>query len=223
MVAYSHLMTQEAFNYVRLESPDQIEIGDSVYRVVRWGDGPNCVKHVEMRVLDKMRRAVVVAKEGGPKGASTTKVRFDELVIRAPEQPAAAAAVVKRLPIPKASVRRDEPFAMAVIDVEFEPVAKTSSMTTYIELTESLLQEMRGELDGIDGAKDAVAKELADLELGHRQRLEALAEQVRKEKHSHEKSRLVVQASIDALEQKRAPLSAEISRIETALSTVRGA
>lgn len=212
-------MNAQAYQYIRIDDPNQLEPGDSVYEVVQFGQNETDVKYNELRVMSIERKAIVALRQAGPRGGRPIKLPFSALVMRVPAvEPRASNAIVATVPKRAHAILRSVPEPVAVAIVPQKPDA----FAAYLELSEGFLQELRLELDGLDDEKAELEKERDELETNYRQEVDKLNELMRKLNHAHHKEHAALDGRIDAIEQRRAPLQDKVKGIETILVTVRG-
>lgn len=213
-------MATSDYNYVRIEDPSDVEPGDIVYEVVRFGHGDTDIKHNEMRVMSVERRAVVALRAGGPRGSRPIKMPFTALVRRAPmieERDKPAPIVLTH--------RMRNGARVTVRDVshleEQAPPPPPDAFAAYLEITQGLVQELRTELDGLDARKAELEKKREALGTTHRQEVDLLNERLRCLNHAHQKRDVLLLDEIEQLEQKRQPLTAKVDSIESMIAAVR--
>lgn len=217
-----------AEQYIKLEHKNQVAPGDIVYQVIQYGsDHEKHVKYDEWKVIDAERRVVIAVRQGsGPKAGITRKLRFEEVVLKAPEFPVRREQDPE--PVRQGVVRRrhdaTQQNGLAVIDTEGNEVKKKpqTAHEAYLALSRDYLQDLRLQLGKIDEAKDGFVRELGDQELGYRNDLERLNEQIRSLNFAHQKERQRLQATIDACEKQREPLCDTIEGIEALLQSMGG-
>lgn len=199
----AHLIAGRS-DYVRIESPDQVEPGDSVFEVVRYGQRDSDIKFNELRVVTVERMAVKAVRVGSP--GSPIKLSFKTLVMRAPDAKAKTGGVVRRLPAPASAP---------------PPVASQSpDFAAYIEMTRDVLQEVRASLRSVSDKKAEVIARAGPLETQHRARIEQLQTELEKAMTARQRDKACADAAIEALDAQAAELEGRITGIESMLRAV---
>lgn len=210
------------YQYIRVEKPEQLEPGDTVYQVIRHGTREEDVKYNEMRVMTVERRAVQALRHGGPRGSRPITLPFTSLVIRAPE------SLDRKELTHRADIRPIHAHVVVRATAQADAIEtlaareKPDAVATCAELIDTLLQDLRIDLESLDEEKAELQNELSGLDTAHRQELERLNELVRKANHQHQKKATQLQERLDDVEERRAPLQKKADSIESMLSAVRG-
>lgn len=192
--------------YVKLESPEQIEPGDIVYEVVRFGTREEDVKYNELRVTRVERQAVQVVKLNGARGTRPIKMAFHSIMIR----PRECGPVVRRL----AAVA-----APAIVAAP--PVPRASeSFGAYVELTTGILEEARAELRGLDDARDSVRERFEVIEKAHRKRVEELERELANVREVYERDRQLASVAMESVGGRRVAVEGRVAALEAMLKAV---
>jgi hypothetical protein len=194
-------------DYVKVERPEQVEPGDHVYEIVRFGTRETDVKYNELRVMSVEGKAVRAVRVDGAR-SQPVKIAFHALVMRA-DPP--RTGVVRRLP---------ERPQSALVPVDGPPSTPGDAFSAYIDMSRELLDELRSEIAGVSQSRARVVAEIEPLEAAHRKQVESLETQLASIREQHQRERAVADAALGALDARRAALDARINGLEAMLKAV---
>lgn len=192
--------------YVKIERAEQLEPGDMVYEVVRWGSAPDHVKYNAHKVMSVERQAVRAIRVDG-QHQRPIKLSFKSLVMRAPDNDVRT-AVVRRLPAPAAP---SPPPSSSCAD----------SFAAFRELSRGVLDEARVELRSVAEARQRVGAELEPVMTAHRRKIEALEAKLGEAREALAQDQRLAEEAVAALDERRAELETRIHALEGMIAAVK--
>jgi hypothetical protein len=205
--------------YVKVERGEQLEPGDVVFEVVRFGVRVEDVKYNEMRVMSVERGAVRAVHLNKP-GSRSVKLAFHALAIRIPDRPPLLADNVRKLPPPPPTLADAPPPTLADAPPPPPSLSASASFAAYVDLTTGVLDEARVELRNVSDSRARVIAEMDPISQAHRKQVEALEAKIQEARETFERTRKVSVAALAALDAKRAELDARILALEGMLKAV---
>lgn len=185
---------------IKLEDPNQISHGDTVYEAVRFGTGEDHVKYNAFRVERVERQAVLcnTLSQSHRRGEPIT-LPFSRLLIKRPELPPAPERLqrpfvgLRRLvPTPKQEPQPAPIDVPAVIVASPPEVNHDDAVQQWLDTGRNLLGGIEAEVKDAVRERDACDHELSRVDNLHHRRIEELEAQLESARRDHFQARTTV-------------------------------
>lgn len=222
----AHLIDENS-EFIKISGPEEIEPGDIVYEVVRYGTGPKDVRYNEHKVLGVERGALRAARlDAKGRVQHPIKLSFHALVRKRP--------IVEESPSPRTQVitpgvvRRIGQRQSGRKNAIVTPPPKASDQTAqpsadfaaYLEMSREILSCARRELQALSEKRAIVAAEIEAIDARHKRQIEALETQIASLRQDHQRDRGCGVAALEAMGGQREALEARIGSLESMLQAV---
>lgn len=205
-------MQLDASKLLPIKHPNDVERGEHVYEMTRFGIAEHHVKFNEFEVLEVLRQAArcrpVDSQRKAPISIPFARLR------RLPKDPMAR---------PKTA--STESAAAPVVMVPPPPRETTTQAAgdafgAWLELGRGLVAELGSDLSAANASAAQVAAQLDNIDAVHRRRIEQLEAELLAAKQDHARDRSVAQGRLDALRDKIETLEARRAGIASIVTPV---
>lgn len=224
----AHLLDENS-EFIKISGPEEIEPGDIVYEVVRYGTGPKDVRYNEHKVLGVERGALRAARlDAKGRVQHPIKLSFHALVRKRPvveESPSPRTqvitpGVVRRIGQRQSGVTKKSAIVTPPPKASEQTAQPSADFAAYLEMSREILSSARRELHALAEKRAIVAAEIEAIDARHKRQIEALETQIAALRQDHQRDRGCGVAALEAMVLQREALEARIGSLESMLQAV---
>lgn len=199
---------------VRIRSPEELERGDTVVEVVRFGASAVHCKYNQYEVLEVLRQAVRCRPIASSR-KEPVSISFSRLHRHAKDQPMPRPSTPKNDPAPSVALVPPPPR-----EAPAEPVSAPSgdALEAWLDMGRELVADIDRERAGALASVDQVQHQLEQIDSVHRRRIEQLERELLAAKQDHTRDRAVASGRLEQLRAKVLLLDKRRAGIEQIVS-----